>query len=479
MKHAVRRAVLAIALTLLAQACAGLPGPGPTSASDIARDAAALNDAYSRAASGQILLNVLRARDRWPRQYVTLNGVTNQPTSTVGGTITLDPLPLGASNVLDGSNAELSRERTSNYNYGVTPLDTSTINSAVMQPVGRRVFAHYWESSWSEDIILQIMASGMRRYMGGAELNEAALRTLRPGRPGANWGAFHRNSLVDDEDPNGAPCAADLAYAGDVWPASAEQNDRCAFFRIVHRMLDHIILYGPESVRLQALPDAQCRESASVRLRNAETVASMAAAAEASGGRMVMQLRRPQSEADNTPPRSVVLARCPADSATPVLLQVMRRDTDQVAATYLVSLRSLDDMIYSVGALLRPEPMTPLLLARSQPCGRAAQQREAVGAIDLALRNGQPRPLAADFENCIKAPLFIITEASRGANPINYAAYVDYRGERVLAGPPVRRATLDNNDRTATVLTLLSQLFALNFSPGAEAAAPSRVSVVN
>src|ERR1700741_3086992 len=93
--------------------CTTLAGTGITSANDVARDAAALNDAYNRAASGQILLNVLRSRDRWPRQYVTLNAMTNQPTATASGTLTLDAIPLGVSEAFEGSNAELRREQHS------------------------------------------------------------------------------------------------------------------------------------------------------------------------------------------------------------------------------------------------------------------------------------------------------------------------------------------------------------------------------
>jgi hypothetical protein len=53
-----------------------------------------------------------------------------------------------------------------------------------------------------------------------------------------------------------------------------------------------------------------------------------------------------------------------------------------------------------------------------------------------------------------------------------------HRGQRYFAGPAVQTFTPSNapvdGDRTATLLTLLTQLFALNNSPGALLPIPAR-----
>ena len=187
---------------------------------------------------------------------------------------------------------------------------------------------------------------------------------------------------------------------------------------------------------------------------------------------MTMRLRPAGNADDPDPPAvpSVVLETCPTDASAPVLLQVM--EGDGVAATYLLTMRSLDDMIYSLGVLLRPAANGAFELTRSQPCGRGDEQ-ERRARLPEAERTG-----LAELPNCVTAPLFQIVERGAGVRPVNYAAYVDYQGERTLAGPAIRNAQNEfGSDRTATVLTLLTQLFSLNFSPGATAPAPARVTV--
>lgn len=78
--------------------------------------------------------------------------------------------------------------------------------------------------------------------------------------------------------------------------------------------------------------------------------------------------------------------------------------------------------------------------------------------------------------------MFRVYEQSAVERDEDYSAVVVHRGVRYFAGPAtgerrIGRAgqVLDPEyDRTATVLTLLTQVFALNNSPGALAPIPAR-----
>jgi hypothetical protein len=60
----------------------------------IAADAIAYNEAYSEAMSSQILLNILRARDRLPRQYMSMSGFSNSDPDSRGASIDVGGIPL-------------------------------------------------------------------------------------------------------------------------------------------------------------------------------------------------------------------------------------------------------------------------------------------------------------------------------------------------------------------------------------------------
>ncbi|HRO02291.1 MAG TPA: hypothetical protein PLS69_01615, partial [Terricaulis sp.] len=73
----------AIGAALLLGACASV-GQAPEArrevlARQIADDAVGFNDAYGRAVSAQILLNIMRARDRLPRHYLATTGISDSP----------------------------------------------------------------------------------------------------------------------------------------------------------------------------------------------------------------------------------------------------------------------------------------------------------------------------------------------------------------------------------------------------------------
>jgi hypothetical protein len=290
------------------------------------------------------------------------------------------------------------------------------------------------------------------------------------------------NNPTDDTVADGAPCLADNGFENSEnsdWPADTasdatptvsltpttpEMRERCAFFTIAHRMA-HWMRREGRSVRLRDLPSPACRESRTVDFTRREDIRSMTNVVSASGGRVIMRFAQPNPRAPGQA-NFVVLARCPAEPGSPVLLEVVEPGAgadaaELVKATYLITLRSLDEMIYAMGVLLRADPEGDhLLLARSPNCLEIVRREQA-----------GPRT----YVDCVRAPLF---ELGRGTNPRDYAASVDYRGQRVFAGPPVQLPGDAGYDRTATVLTLLTQLFALATAPAERASSPTPAPVI-
>jgi len=509
-----------LCLSFLAGGCVSMPAVEISPATRIAEDASALNDAYGRAVSGQVLLNALRARDRWPRQYVDIQGFTNQPTSRVGASTTLQPLPLnGAPDPWRDSNLGFSGEQSAQRGYGVQPVDTETVNDTILSPTPRRVFQHYWQSGWRKDLLLLVVASGFSRAdiltqrnrrtgldepKPDQELSEDRIREVVDARAGGDrpehWGPVMRNIptcrqryVVDGRaphNPSSGDCAeplsrpaghADLARDGEPvactlrdwprananppetvtqWPAE-DPTGACAAFQLINQFL----IYGVHNLRLRPLPDPTCQRTARVRLQreNASLIASMASAAARGENELKLRLFNGLEDDDNVdndndPARWVTLERCDEDDAEPVILEVLDHraaddpnlsdDDRPVRATYYFDLRSPDEMIFALGSLLRVNN----------------------GAIALPRADCRREPCATT--------LFQVA-TGRGLHARDYAAVVTHRGQRYFAGPPDSGYSESAVDQTATVLTLIGQIFALNQSPGASAAGPARTAVSN
>lgn len=129
----------------------------------IAADAIAYNEAYSDAMSGQILLNVLRARDRLPRQYMSMSGFTNADPDSAGASIDVGGIPL---NDLGEQWGFLgfggSRSTTLEPEYKVEPLATEAYRAIVLNPTRTDVFAQYWSSGWSRDMVLLLSVQALQ-----------------------------------------------------------------------------------------------------------------------------------------------------------------------------------------------------------------------------------------------------------------------------------------------------------------------------
>ncbi len=395
-----RLALISLAATLVT-GCGAAPSASLRReglARQIADDAAAFNEAYARSVSGQILLNVLRARDRQPRYYLSMSGIADAPSVRYNESVGVGSIPLG-----DGASPwgfgsfGFERETSSRPSYAVQPLSAETLTKTVFQPTPGNVFAHYWDSGWSRDLLIFLMVERITR-----------IETVN--------GKRVVSEVLNDATNIRSDCGG-------------EEGGGCKFVRAARAFLTEISTRD----EARAAPDA----GPVCGLVTAYAPAQPVRAA-------------PPAPGQQCDPRFVV-----------------------GAATYVMSLRSFDDIVYYVGELMRPS--------------LTASGDEAVMASPLTVR-------AAGLRSQIGAPLFRILpadEASRIA-PIDphayYAAGVSYGGRRFYAGPPVGRACAsatpdgvcadnpDNGDRSSSVLSLLAELLALNQSPDS-IRAPQRVFV--
>ncbi|MBL8551057.1 MAG: hypothetical protein JNJ73_13810 [Hyphomonadaceae bacterium] len=392
------RRLAAYATALLVAGCGtapSLPFRREALARQISDDAAAFNEAYGRAVTGQILLNILRSRDRLPRHYLSMTGIQDSPQVRWNENAGIGSIPLGEGGSPWGFGSfGIGRETLSRPSYAVQPFGADVLTRTAFQPTQPYVFAHYWESGWPRDLLVLLLVE----------------RITKVGADGAVHDFVNEANVVFDD------CVSSVDTQG------------CAFVREARAMLSAIEAADPER---------RAGEGASV-------VCGLVGAY--SPARAV----KPAPPADN--------ARCEP--------RLVVGD-----ATYTLGLRSLDDVVYYIGELLRAGSM------RAEGGAVAAQ----VNVRAAGLRGGGTG-----------VPLFRVLseEAAKREAPhapdAHFTASVSYAGERYYAGPAIGRscgAASDrgqcrddarNGDRSSSVLSLIAELMALNQSPDA-IRAPSRL----
>lgn len=161
------RIVLAMVAASFLSACALAPMQTQRReqvARQIADDAVAFNEAYAQAVSAQILLNILRARDRQPRQYLSMSGIEDSRSLTYRESLGVSGTPLGTGGSSWGfGSAGVSRDYGTRPGYRVTPFDSATLAKAVFKPTPTPTFAHYWRSGYPYDLLLFLMVKRIQR----------------------------------------------------------------------------------------------------------------------------------------------------------------------------------------------------------------------------------------------------------------------------------------------------------------------------
>lgn len=383
--------VAACAAALLAASCAttpDIPSQRERLTRQIADDAVAFNEAYAQAVSAQVLLNILRSRDRMPRHYLAMTGISDSPSWTTSRSATLGGVPLGDIDSPWGfGELSASRERTSRPSYAVQPFSAETLTRTAFQPTPANVFEHYWYSGWPRDLLLLMMVETIEKTGPDNHLytytNEA-------------------NTIFDD-------CVASV------------QTEGCDFVREVRAFL--------------AAADEHPRQRG-IDLQSGRPLCGLV---------------------DAYGPTAPVRPVAPREG------QVCDPVFVVGGYTLHLRLRSLDDMVYYVGELLRADT------TRAGP-GAAIEAQVTIRAAGL---RGGGRGV----------PLFRVVPATGSGR---YAAEIAYGGHRYRAGPAIGRScgdetaeglcrdVADEGDRSSSVISLIAEILALNQSPDA-IRAPSRL----
>lgn len=356
----------------------------------IADDAAAFNDAYGQAVSAQILLNILRSRDRLPRYYLAMTGISDSPSWSMTQSGSIGGIPLGESGSPWGfGNVGIERQTQTRPSYAVQPFSAETLTRTAFEPTAPYVFEHYWRSGWPRDLLLMVMV-------------EAIEKTDAEGV---------RHTFVNEANTIFEDCAPSVDTNG------------CAFVRELREFM------------------------ISTSERPAESGIDMERGRPLCG---VVDAYGPTTPVKPIAPREGL----DCDPVFPIGSTLVR-----------FRLRSLDDMVYYVGELMRAGAMVT---------DEGAPIEAQVTVRAAGLRGGGQG-----------VPLFrVVPEGAADADI--YAASVVYGGHRYYAGPAIGRScgaaseggrcqdSAAEGDRSSSVLSLIAEILALNQSPDA-IRAPSRL----
>jgi hypothetical protein len=285
----------------------------------------------------------------------------------------------------------------------VAPFATDAFANIALRPTHPRLFQYYWDAGWNRDLLVALMVDSV-----AVETAQGA-RTILRNSPGT----IANDCVGAANDENG--CAFVIAMRALI--TSLSDQDRVP----------------PEPPANPAEDALTCAPFAVYVQNNEEPKSKPARAAKAD---------EEESEDEAEPPP------CPP--------AIMHGDV-----RYTFGLRSLDDMIYYVGELIRLDPA-----AQATP----GEWRARLGVAAPGF------PIWSE----VRTPLFRVKLAD-DASERSYAASVSYAGARYSAGAPVDRfCYVEGNvdacrtnallDRSGSVLEMLVGVLSFNQSAAAVAA---------
>lgn len=153
--------------TIIGAALMGLAGCGTIAnqigskplAQTIDEDAIRLNNAHVRATNGVITVNILRARDNWPKGYTTLSGVRFNPTRSVSGGFNFDQvfIPGGSNRTRPEVRSNLSGTLAADAQYSVNPFAEQDASQSLYSADGsEELFRRYLEAGWPRRVVFAL-----------------------------------------------------------------------------------------------------------------------------------------------------------------------------------------------------------------------------------------------------------------------------------------------------------------------------------
>jgi hypothetical protein len=358
----------------------------------IVDDAMAFNEAYHGAITAQVLLNIMRAANRQPRQYTSMSGFT-QTGGTRSASITVGGVQLDQIGDSWGDGEfSTSTSRPLAPDYIVSPFESEAFANLVVRPTNPLLFRYYWDTGWNPDLLLMLLVDRVRVLPVGG----GAGRDLR------NSAGTIANDCTGGNDDGG-----------------------CAFVIAMRQLA--VDLTRAERIAPPARAAGECALFAAYITADGDAAAQRRAIAATRGG------------------ATTDAATCPIEIAVG-------------GQRYVMALRSLDDVIYYVGHLVRRDAAHP---------APAGEMQARLGVTSPGF------PIWADE----RTPLFRIVEANDETER-EYAATVTFGGRRYSAGAPLDRFCYDEDnldacrtgeylDGSGAVLELLVGILAFNQSDAA------------
>jgi hypothetical protein len=421
------------ALALSLMGCASVPtlrGAPEDIGDQIGSNAVAYNQGYGRAIGDQVLLNILRARDRLPLYHLSMSGIADH--SQLQQT---DQLQIGSVGLGDGNGGvgQLTGGQTLTISpqYTLDPFGSDAAHRArQFEPAAREAFQHYWNNNWPVEVLLYVMAQEIIVQRPGQTRRRNRAPSFTAVGTNVNRSGGYRGDCAGRPGYTPTPIQAPPARANLLAHETAEQRQeretreareaRCGFIWTVQRIAD-----APQRPTLETTLCAQ----------------------------------EPAVGDAPPPPRRIC---------------TITIRSEQDVQRYVVHLRSLDDMLYFLGSILREVDQ-----AQEQP-----EVDAPAGVIQtrLSVRPSNIAPEDHEHWNDIprSSPLFAIRPAPRHYEHGDYAAEVRYRGVRYVAGPVDGVVCIGvahcsdweprRLDSSSRVLSLLTQLVIISQSGEAQLA---------
>lgn len=435
----IRKALQSLAISLCVfalQGCGALPFGRTALPQSFVDEAIQYNEMAAKVANAQMLLNILRAKDRHPRRFSAITDIANDRTVETQGGLT-PVLPFGGDATSSFSlGPSVSQTLTASPNVNIKILESKEFMTGMLRALPEDQVSLFWQTGWPKDVLLYVLA----REIKIPGVNDPIYNWARRNQQCTNAERDDAKSILDKylgkpTEPHDLSSLPKIDYAQFAKRFVKDGHD------ISHCLFRAVVKYVDERSRQDDSAEigsvnSECKEFARLPADTSLTPIDIAALKEAG-------LTPEKEEPENNPgPVTQTLHTHTSD----LLLCDGLRSTPDFNG-FSVELRSVDQAIYYVGELIRNTDLNSGTLV------------------------GMRRPGKSKKED---APLFAVFQSKDTER--NFAAQVVYDGQTYYAGP--NPGPDKNPDRTATVLTLLDQLFQLNTS-ASELTGPQSVQIVN
>lgn len=419
-----------------------------------------VNEAYYKELNGQILKNILRARDRQPRLYTSMSDLQLDPSATrtdvLGAGETGFGNPGGAIlNPWIKFNASTTSANVNKLTLTISPKATSGAEKKAIyhRPISAATFASYF-NAWEPTTVDNVLVKNMRPILEASESGSINSTLI--------------DNILDDADKNDGKFKAFLNGNQATYclseidcPITAQANSSVVetitkSARTGHEAAEHIttetIAKPVKKTDVYNLvpggveTSIQLTASNSWLRKNQDNVRTF----DLRSGRVFACARDVEAVA-TTPLAKQNLYNCYSIDQFNVVSDKQvslfyitdgeSNKADHAKGIYLISLNSIDDMIYRVGDSLQYGANSKIW--SSQINGKVSEgffKVEAIANDDISLKTCLPK----------------------------YAAHIRHGGDVYVAGPPESSESHGpsdlpcySNDNSGTVLTLISEIIKL------------------